>query len=429
MPKITHLHAREILDSRGNPTVEAEIRLDDGSFGRAEVPSGASTGSHEALELRDQEPRRYRGSGVLRAVTHINIELKANVEGKEFDQKTLDETMIKLDGTPNKARLGANAILGVSLAFAKAKAVSQGGPLALYFADLMGTTKSMKLPVPFINIINGGAHAENSTDVQEFMIAPVGAPNFREALRYSAETFHALKKILRDRGMNTNVGDEGGYAPSFSSNQTAIEAILDAIREAGYTPGKDIVLAIDAAANEFYKNGHYELKSEFKSLTAGEMIQFYGEWIKKYPIASLEDGLMEDDWEGFKHLTDELGKQVQIVGDDLFVTSAKRLQYGIEQGAGNAILVKLNQIGTVTETLDVMRVATKANYRCMISHRSGETEDTTIADLAVGTGACQIKTGSTCRGERIAKYNQLLRLEEQLGDHAPYAGTSILQRA
>ncbi len=428
MPKISSVHAREILDSRGNPTVEVDIKLDDGSTGRAQVPSGASTGSHEALELRDQQPERYGGKGVLRAVTNVEAEIAKAIVGKGFEQKSLDELLMKLDGTPNKARLGANAVLGVSLAFSHASAAHHAQPLYRYFQTLLGTDRPLKMPVPLINIINGGAHAENSTDIQEFMIVPLGAPTYREALRWGAEVFHALKKILHTRGMSTNVGDEGGYAPVFSSNQTAIEALLEAIEQASFAPGKDIALAIDAAANEFYHDGHYELRSEFKRLTAVQMVDLYQEWSHRYPLLSIEDGLMEDDWDGFKHLTATLGDKAQIVGDDLFVTSMKRLKYGIEQNAANSILIKLNQIGTVTETIDVIREAQRAGYSCIISNRSGETEDTSIADLAVGTGAGQIKTGSTCRGERIVKYNQLLRIEEELGDQAVYAGAEAFQR-
>lgn len=426
MHTISSLIAREILDSRGNPTLEVDITLSDGSFGRAAVPSGASTGSHEALELRDRDLERFGGKGVLKAVAHCNGELGRALIGTPYDQAQLDRGMIDLDGTPNKSRFGANSTLGISLAFAHAAAAANHLPLFRYFAEQYGTDASPRLPVPLMNIINGGAHAENSTDVQEFMIVPLGAPSFREALRWGAETFHALKTLLSERSVNTNVGDEGGYAPSFASNETAIEAIVEAIQRAGYVPGKDIAVAIDAAANEFYKNGHYELRSEFKKMSAPELTSLYEEWVQRYPLVSIEDGLMEDDWEGYHRLTAALGDRVQIVGDDLFVTNPKRLAYGIEHKAGNAILVKLNQIGTVTETLDTIRAASAAGYRSIISHRSGETEDTSIADLAVGTGAGQIKTGSACRGERTAKYNQLLRIEEQLGEKAVYAGRDVL---
>lgn len=427
MPKISALRAREIIDSRGNPTIEVDLTLDDGSFGRAAVPSGASTGSHEALELRDQQPERYGGKGVSKAVANVNTEIVGAAVNKFFEQNDLDEALIALDGTPNKGRLGANAILGVSLAFAHASAKHHHQPLYRYFQTLSGAT-DVRLPVPLMNIINGGAHAENSTDIQEFMILPVGAPTYREALRWGTEVFHSLKKILSARSMSTNVGDEGGYAPIFSSNQTAIEAILEAIERASFAPGKDIALGLDVAANEFYKNGHYELKSEFRTLTAVEMVDLYQEWSQRYPLITIEDGLMEDDWDGFTHLTGTVGNRVQIVGDDLFVTNLKRLKHGIERKAGNAILIKLNQIGTVSETIRVIQEAHQAGYRCIISHRSGETEDTTIADLAVGTGAGQIKTGSACRGERTAKYNQLLRIEEELGNEGVYAGKEAFAR-
>lgn len=421
MATIQSLHAREILDSRGNPTVEVDITLSDGSFGRAAVPSGASTGSHEAIELRDGE-NRYGGKGVLHAVANVNQAIADHVTGKEYTQASLDQAMIELDGTENKGKLGANALLGVSMAFAHATAKSQNQPLYRYFESIAGTGKSIQLPVPMMNILNGGKHAEHSTDLQEFMIMPVGAPSFAEALRYGAETFHALKKILASKGMNTSVGDEGGFAPSLPSNEAALEVILEAIRKAGYEPGKDIWIAIDAAASELYEDGLYNLACEGKKLTNNEMVDLYASWIEKYPIISLEDGLNEDDWEGYQMLTERLGSKVQIVGDDLFVTNVTRLQQGIDQKAGNSILIKLNQIGTVTETINAINLASKAGFTSIVSHRSGETEDTTIADFVVGLATGQIKTGSLCRSERIAKYNQLVRIEEETG--APFAGRS-----
>lgn len=426
MPTISSVKAREILDSRGNPTVEVDITLSDGSFGRAAVPSGASTGSHEAVELRDGEAR-YGGKGVELAVANVNHELAQTLVGQEYNQESLDRAMIALDGTENKGRLGANAILGVSLAFAHASAKSEGKPLYQYFADISGTT-NMRLPVPMMNILNGGKHAENSTDLQEFMIMPLGAPSFREALRYGAEVFHALKKILASRKLNTSVGDEGGYAPSLPSNEAAIEIIIEAIEKAGYTAGQDIFIAIDGAASELYENGKYELKTEGKSLTSAEMVDFYAAWVAKYPIVSIEDGLAEDDWDGYKLMTAKIGDKVQIVGDDLFVTNIKRLQMGIDQKAGNSILIKLNQIGTVTETIEAIQMAHEAGMTAVVSHRSGETEDTTISDFVVGLGTGQIKTGSLCRSERTAKYNQLLRIEEELGNKAAWPGKGALNK-
>ncbi len=425
MQVIKRIRGREILDSRGNPTVEVDVILDDGAFGRAAVPSGASTGSHEAVELRDGE-KRYGGKGVLNAVENVNKTLAKSLEGKKFDQRALDDTMIKIDGTENKSRLGANAILGVSMAFARASAVSQGRALHEYFFKI-GDSQKIVLPAPMMNILNGGRHALNSTDLQEFMIMPLGAPSFSEALRYGAEVFHVLKKILADRGMSTNVGDEGGYAPSLGSNEAALEVIVKAIEKAGYRPGKDIFIAIDAAASEFYENGKYVLARENRELTNEGMIDLYAKWVSKYPIVSIEDGLAEDDWEGYVKLTKKLGKKVQIVGDDLFVTNILRLQKGIEMNAGNAILIKLNQIGTVSETLDAIKMARKAGFKSIVSHRSGETEDSTISDFVVGLGTGQIKTGSLCRGERTAKYNQLLRIEEMLGKKASYAGVSAIK--
>ncbi|OHA58102.1 MAG: phosphopyruvate hydratase [Candidatus Vogelbacteria bacterium RIFOXYD1_FULL_44_32] len=424
MPTISSIKAREILDSRGNPTVEVDLTLSDGSFGRAAVPSGASTGSHEAVELRDAE-KRYGGKGVEQAVANVNNELAQTLVGNEYNQESLDRAMIALDGTDNKGRLGANAILGVSLAFAHATAKSEGKPLYKYFADISGTT-NMRLPVPMMNILNGGKHAENSTDLQEFMIMPLGAPSFREALRYGAEVFHALKSILKSRKLNTSVGDEGGYAPSLPSNEAAIEIIIEAIEKAGYTAGQDIFIAIDGAASELYENSKYELKTEGKSLTSAEMVDFYAAWVAKYPIVSIEDGLAEDDWEGYKLMTEKIGDKVQIVGDDLFVTNIKRLQMGIDQKAGNSILIKLNQIGTVTETIEAIKMAHTAGMTAVVSHRSGETEDTTISDFVVGLGTGQIKTGSLCRSERTAKYNQLLRIEEELGSTTAWPGKGAL---
>lgn len=411
MPKIKSIIAREILDSRGNPTVEVDLTLKDGSFGRASVPSGASTGSHEAVELRDGG-KRYGGKGVEKAVKNVNTTLAKALIGKEWNQRTLDEKMIDLDGSLNKGKLGANAILGISMAFSKAQAESMGIPLYKYFNKISKTKNKVSMPKPMMNILNGGKHAENSTDFQEFMIIPKGAKTFREGLRHGTEVFHALKKILHDRGMSTTVGDEGGFAPSLPSNESAIEIILEAIEKAGYKAGKDIVLALDVAATELYKDGKYHLTRENRILTSEEMVAFYENWCTKYPIVSIEDGLAEDDWAGYELLTKKLGKKVQIVGDDLFVTNIKRLSMGIEKGVANSILIKLNQIGTVSETIDAVNMANKAHYTAIISHRSGETEDTTIADFVVGTGAGQIKTGSLSRTDRVAKYNQLLRLEE-----------------
>jgi enolase len=433
MTKIKSVHAREILDSRGNPTVEVDLTLSDGSFGRASVPSGASTGSHEAIELRDGNKARYGGKGVLKAVENVNATISRAIIGNPpdggFDQRSLDNALIVLDGTPNKGKLGANAILGVSLAFAHASAKSAGKPLYEYFNGLMPKGTKQSLPVPMMNIINGGKHAENSADIQEFMIVPVGMKSFKEKLRAGAEIFHALKKILQDRGLATTVGDEGGFAPSLPSNEAAIETIIEAIKKAGYTPGADIAIALDAAATEFYKAGEngaagkYNLVRDNKILSSEEMVAWYAELVKKYPIISIEDGLAEDDWSGYKKMTEVLGgknvvssgAKIQLVGDDLFVTNIERLGKGIKEGVANSILIKLNQIGTVSETIDAINMATRAGYTSIISHRSGETEDTTIADFAVGTGAGQIKTGSLSRTERVAKYNQLLRIEEILG--------------
>ncbi len=424
--KISKVIGREILDSRGNPTVEVDVVLADGSFGRAGVPSGASTGSHEACELRDGDKKRYGGKGVLKAVGNVNTTILKALKGKVFTQKTLDDTLIKLDGTPNKTKLGANAILGVSIAFAKATAVSEKKPLWKYFKDI-SKTKTVSLPVPMMNILNGGKHAENSTDLQEFMIMPTGAKSFKQALQWGTEVFHELKKLLKARKLNTSVGDEGGYAPSLPTNEAAIEIILEAIKNAGYKPGKDIGIAIDGAASELYSDGKYNLATEKKVLTSEQMVAFYADWVKKYPIVSIEDGLSEDDWEGYKLMTKTLGNKVQIVGDDLFVTNISRLKRGIDERAGNSILIKLNQIGTVSETISAIQMARNAGFTSIISHRSGETEDATIADFVVGLGAGQIKTGSLCRSERVAKYNQLLRIEETFGKKATFPGKSAFK--
>ena len=429
MHKISKIFAREILDSRGNPTVEVDLTLSDGSFGRAAVPSGASTGSYEAVELRDDDKARYGGKGVLKAVENVNITLKKALVGKEWNQKTLDGKMIEVDGTENKEKLGANAILGISLAFSHAAAKSEKKSLYKYFKEIGRTGNPVRLPVPMMNIINGGKHAENSTDLQEFMIMPIGAKTFAEALRYGAETFHALKKILKGKKMNVSVGDEGGYAPSLGNNESAVQVIIEAIEAAGYKPGKDISIAIDGATSELFdkEKGKYILASEGKELTSAEMVSWYENLVNKYPIISIEDGLAEDDWEGYQLLTKKLGKKIQIVGDDLFVTNIKRLREGIEKKAGNSILIKLNQIGTVSETIDAINMAKKAGYTSVVSHRSGETEDSTIADLVVGLGTGQIKTGSLCRSERICKYNQLLRIEQELGKKAEYPGKLALK--
>ena len=421
MAYIEDVIAREVLDSRGNPTVEVEVLLEDGSLGRAIVPSGASTGVHEAVELRDGDESRYLGKGTLKAVENVNDIIAEEILGWEAtDQIGLDKLLIELDGTENKGKLGANAILGVSMATARAAAESCGLPLFQYLGGMNGKV----LPTPMMNILNGGAHADNTVDIQEFMIMPVGAESFREALRMGAETFHNLKKILKGKGLNTAVGDEGGYAPDLATNEEAIQVIIEAIEKAGYEPGKDIRIALDVAASEFYDADAniYNLTGEGVSRTSEEMVEYFKMLCDKYPIISIEDGLAEDDWEGWKHMTAELGDRVQLVGDDLFVTNTKRLAKGIEEGAGNSILIKVNQIGTLTETFDAIEMAKKAGYTAVVSHRSGETEDTTIADIVVGLNAGQIKTGSASRTDRIAKYNQLLRLEELLGDCAQYAG-------
>ncbi|HEX6127719.1 MAG TPA: phosphopyruvate hydratase [Candidatus Limnocylindria bacterium] len=418
--------AREVLDSRGNPTVEVEVFLDGGAVGAAIVPSGASTGAHEAVELRDGDGDRYGGKGVLTAVRHVNDTIRPEVMGSDaVDQVTLDRLLIDLDGTPNKGRLGANALLGVSLATAHAAAEAVGLPLYRY----LGGTGARTLPVPQVNILNGGKHAINSTDFQEFMIAPLGAPNFREALRWAAETFHALGGLLHERGFATTVGDEGGYAPSLESNEAAIALIVEAIERAGYAPGEQVAIALDPATSELYSDGTYALAREGRSLSSQEMVAFWGEWLDRYPIVSLEDGLAEDDWEGWARLTAEAGERVQIVGDDLLVTNTERLARGIGERSANSILVKLNQIGTLTETIEAVEMAHRAGWTAVISHRSGETEDTTIADLAVALNTGQIKTGSISRSERIAKYNRLLRIEEELADAAVFAGRRAFARS
>ncbi len=423
MPAIIDITGREILDSRGNPTVEVDVRLDDGTLGRAGVPSGASTGAHEAVELRDGG-KRYGGKGVEKAVASVNGELFEALCGLEAtEQVRIDRTMIALDGTPNKARLGANAILGVSLAVAKAAAQASGLPLYRY----VGGPSAQVLPVPMMNVINGGVHADNPIDFQEFMIMPVGAESFREGLRMGAEIFHALKKSLHDAGHNTNVGDEGGFAPNLKSPDEALTYISKAVEKAGYKLGDDVFFALDPASTEFFKNGRYELEGEGKSLAPDAMVKVYADLCARYPIISIEDGMAEDDWAGWKALTDEIGKKVQLVGDDLFVTNTARLKQGIATATANAILVKVNQIGSLTETLDAVDTAHRAGYKAVMSHRSGETEDATIADLAVATNCGQIKTGSLARSDRLAKYNQLLRIEEELGDTAVYAGRSILR--
>ncbi|AIG28573.1 phosphopyruvate hydratase [Brevibacillus laterosporus] len=416
---ITDIYAREILDSRGNPTLEVEVYLEDGSMGRAAVPSGASTGAHEAVELRDGDKSRYLGKGVTKAVANVNDTIAPELIGMDAtDQVGIDMTMIALDGTPNKAKLGANAILGVSMAVARAAATSLG--VSLY--NYMGGFNAKTLPVPMMNILNGGEHADNTVDIQEFMVMPVNAPSFKEALRMGSEIFHSLKKVLHDKGLNTAVGDEGGFAPNLKSNEEAITTILEAIKAAGYEAGKDVFIALDVAATEMFKDGKYHFTGEGVVKTTEEMVAFYEGLVSKYPIISIEDGLAEDDWEGWKLLTDRLGSKVQLVGDDLFVTNTERLMTGIEKDTANSILVKVNQIGTLTETFDAIEMAKRAGYTAVISHRSGETEDSTIADIAVATNAGQIKTGAPSRTDRVAKYNQLLRLEDELGETARYGG-------
>ncbi len=419
MSEIIDIHAREVLDSRGNPTVEVDVFCEDGAMGRAIVPSGASTGAHEAVELRDGDKNRYLGKGVLKAVENVNEIIAEELIGYDaVEQRNIDNTMIELDGTENKGKLGANAILGVSLACAKAAAMSSGLPLYSY----IGGTNAHQLPVPMMNIINGGSHADNTVDIQEFMVMPVGAPSFREALRCGAEVFHALKKVLNGKDMSTAVGDEGGFAPNLKTNEEAIQVIMEAATKAGYKPGVDVMIALDVAATEMFQKGIYTFKGEGVVRTSTEMVAYYEMLCSKYPIISIEDGLAEDDWNGFKLMTEKLGSKVQIVGDDLFVTNTKRLAEGISKGIGNSILVKVNQIGTLSETLDAIQMAKEAGYTAIVSHRSGESEDTTIADIVVATNAGQIKTGSASRTDRIAKYNQLLRIEEELGADAVYKG-------
>ena len=423
MIKIKNIYAREIIDSRGNPTVECDVELIDGSLGRASVPSGASTGIHEALELRDGDKNRYLGRGVRKAVNNINKSIKGLVTNKEFENyKKFDETILDLDGTANKCKIGANATLAASLAFAKSLSISS----SQYFFSYIAESKNFLLPVPMMNIINGGSHADNNVDIQEFMIAPVGAPNFSEAVRYGCEIFHSLKSILQKQNLNTNVGDEGGFAPNLRSSSEVIDNILSAIEKVGLRINSDVVLSLDVASSEFYINNKYELKGEGKSLSSDGMIDYLEDLSNKYPIYSIEDGMSEDDWDGWVQLTNRIGNKIQLVGDDLFVTNIKRLKNGINKNAANAILVKLNQIGSLTETMDAINLAKENNYSSIISHRSGETEDTTIADLSVAVSAGQIKTGSLSRTDRTAKYNQLLRIEEILGSEAKYAGKLIL---
>ncbi|MEN9408738.1 MAG: hypothetical protein RL216_712 [Pseudomonadota bacterium] len=424
MSTIIDIHAREILDSRGNPTVEVDVHLEGGAMGRAAVPSGASTGAHEAVERRDGDKARYKGKGVLEAVAAVNGEIAEEIVGFDaLEQVGIDRTMIEMDGTPNKGRLGANAILGVSLAVAKAAAEYTGQPLFRY----VGGTSARVLPVPMMNIINGGEHADNPIDIQEFMIMPVGAENIRDAIRMGSEVFHTLKKELQNAGHNTGIGDEGGFAPNLNSARDALDFILKSIEKAGYRPGEDIYLALDCAATEYFKGGRYEMKGEGKSLSIAENVDFLAGLAADYPIISIEDGCSEDDWEGWKLLTDKLGGKIQLVGDDLFVTNPKRLAEGISKGCANSMLVKVNQIGSLTETLQAVEMAHRARYTNVMSHRSGETEDATIADLAVATNCGQIKTGSLSRSDRLAKYNQLIRIEEMLGETAEYAGRSILK--
>jgi enolase len=419
MSSIVDVVAREILDSRGSPTVEADVLLESGTMGRAAVPSGASTGTREAIELRDGDKQRYLGKGVLRAVENINTEISEAIMGLDAtEQAFIDKTLIELDGTENKSRLGANAILAVSMAVAKAAAEETGMPLYRYF----GGSGAMQMPVPQMNVINGGAHANNNLAIQEFMILPVGSPTFRDALRCGAEVFHALRKLIGDRGLATTVGDEGGFAPSLASHEAAIELILEAIDKAGYQAGGEVLLGLDCASSEFCKSGTYRLESEGLSLTSAQFTDYLATWCDKYPIISIEDGMAEDDWEGWKILTERLGRKVQLVGDDIFVTNTRILREGIAQGIANSVLIKINQIGTLTETFAAIEMAKRAGYTAVISHRSGETEDTTIADIAVATNALQIKTGSLSRSDRLAKYNQLLRIEEDLGESASYAG-------
>jgi len=425
--KIARVHAREILDSRGNPTVEADVTLADGSFGRAAVPSGASTGVREALELRDQDKGRYSGKGVRKAVANVNGEIAGSIGSREFNQRTLDEALIALDGTPTKSRLGANALLGVSMAAARAEAVSKKVPLYRHLGSLY-KNDGFSLPVPMINILNGGAHADSSVDFQEFMVMPVGAASFSEAVRIGAEIFHTLRGILKGRGQSTGVGDEGGFAPNLKSNREAVEVVLEAISKAGMKAGDNVFIALDAATSELWAEGRYTFKKSGEpDRTSDQMVRLWEDWLRQYPIISIEDGLAEGDWDGWKALTSALGSRVQLVGDDVFVTNPEILKRGISDKVGNALLVKLNQIGTVTETLDAVAMARNAEYATIISHRSGETEDSTIADLAVGTAAGQIKTGSASRTDRVCKYNQLMRIEEELGAQAAFAGRKAIR--
>ncbi len=422
MSKIVKIFARQILDSRGNPTLEVDVHTSSGSIGRAAVPSGASTGIHEAVELRDGDKNYYLGKGVKKAVNNVNTIIAEALFGASvFDQKTIDQRLIELDGTPNKSNLGANALLGASLAIAKAAALD--ADLSLY--SYIGGVGAVTMPVPMMNILNGGSHADNKIDIQEFMVMPLGANSFSEGLRWGVEIFHHLKGVLKSKGMSTNVGDEGGFAPSLNSNEEAIEVVLEAIKIAGFVPGKDVFIALDAAASEFYKNGKYIFESTGEERTSAEMVEYWKQWCDKYPIISVEDGLAEDDWEGWKLLTETLGDKVQLVGDDLFVTNTVRLKQGIDQGIANSILIKVNQIGTLTETIEAVHLATKNGYTSVMSHRSGETEDNTIADLAVALNCGQIKTGSASRSDRMAKYNQLLRIEEELGNAAVYPGMNF----
>jgi len=428
MAKIIDIKAREVLDSRGNPTIEADVTLEGGFFGTACAPSGASTGTREALELRDGDKSRYLGKGVLKAVANVNDTIKPALIGMDaLDQRALDNKMLEIDGTDNKANMGANAILAVSLAAAKAAAAAKGVELYEHIADINGTPGVYSMPVPMMNIINGGEHADNNVDIQEFMVQPVGAPTFAEALRCGAEIFHALKKVLSSQGLNTAVGDEGGFAPNLASNADALAAIKEAVSNAGYELDKNVTLALDCASSEFYKDGKYDLKGEGKVFSAEEFSDYLAELCDQYPIVSIEDGQDESDWAGWKYQTEKLGAKVQLVGDDLFVTNTKILKEGIEKDIANSILIKFNQIGSLSETLDAIKMAKDAGYTAVISHRSGETEDATIADLAVGTAAGQIKTGSLCRSDRVAKYNRLLRIEEQLGEKAPYKGRSEIK--
>ncbi|MDO3721850.1 phosphopyruvate hydratase [Marinobacter sp. chi1] len=428
MTKIANIKAREVLDSRGNPTVEADVILEDGTLGRACAPSGASTGSREALELRDKDASRYLGKGVLKAVEAVNGKIRDALTGKDAaDQRGIDNSMLELDGTENKSNLGANAILAVSLAAAKAAAESLGKPLYAHIADVNGTSGKFSMPVPMMNILNGGEHADNNVDIQEFMVQPVAAKSFSEALRIGAEIFHSLKKVLQAQGLNTAVGDEGGFAPNLPSNEAALAVIKEAVEKAGYALGTDVTLALDCASSEFYKDGQYQLSGEGKSFDSEGFADYLAGLCERYPIVSIEDGMDESDWNGWKVLTDKLGSKVQLVGDDLFVTNTKILKQGIDKGIGNSILIKFNQIGSLSETLDAIKMAQDAGYTAVISHRSGETEDTTIADLAVATCAGQIKTGSLCRSDRVAKYNQLLRIEQELEGNATYRGLSEIK--